>query len=97
MVVDDSDIIKVHVHSNCPGDVIQAALKYGQLINIKIDNMRYQHRNAEEGVKQSDTPPQPTVVQPENDYGFVAVCAGDGLKELFTDIVPTQLSAAGKP
>ena len=86
VVVDDSDIIKVHVHSNCPGDVIQAALKYGQLINIKIDNMRYQHRNAEEGVKQSDTPPQPTVVQPENDYGFVAVCAGDGLKELFTDI-----------
>ena len=54
VVVDDSDIIKVHVHSNCPGDVIQAALKYGQLINIKIDNMRYQHRNAEEGVKQSD-------------------------------------------
>mgnify|MGYP000914821473 CR=1 FL=1 len=84
VVVDDSDIIKVHVHSNCPGDVIQAALKYGQLINIKIDNMRYQHRNAEEGVKQGDTPPQPTVVQPENDYGFVAVAAGEGLKSVFT-------------
>ena len=41
VVVDDNDIIKVHVHSNCPGDVIQSALKYGQLINIKIDNMRY--------------------------------------------------------
>ena len=51
VVVDDNDIIKVHVHSNCPGDVIQSALKYGQLINIKIDNMRYQHRNAEEGKK----------------------------------------------
>lgn len=53
VVVDDNDIIKVHVHSNCPGDVIQSALKYGQLINIKIDNMRYQHRNAEEGKKQT--------------------------------------------
>lgn len=96
VVVDDSDIIKVHVHSNCPGDVIQAALKYGQLINIKIDNMRYQHRNAEEGVKQSDTPPQPTVVQPENDYGFVAVCAGDGLKELFTDIGADTVVSGGQ-
>lgn len=96
VVVDDSDIIKVHVHSNCPGDVIQAALKYGQLINIKIDNMRYQHRNAEEGVKQGDTPPQPTVVQPENDYGFVDVCAGDGLKELFTDIGADTVVSGGQ-
>ncbi len=59
VVVDDSDIIKVHVHSNCPGDVIQAALKYGQLINIKIDNMRYQHRNAEEGVNRATHRPNP--------------------------------------
>lgn len=96
VVVDDSDIIKVHVHSNCPGDVIQAALKYGQLINIKIDNMRYQHRNAEEGVKQGDASPQPTIVQPENDYGFVAVCAGDGLKELFTDIGADTVVSGGQ-
>ena len=48
VVVDDSSIIKVHVHSNEPGNVIQAGLKYGQLINIKIDNMRYQHANADE-------------------------------------------------
>ena len=96
VVVDDSDIIKVHVHSNCPGDVIQAALKYGQLINIKIDNMRYQHRNAEEGVKQSDTPPQPTVVQPENDYGFVAVAAGEGLKSVFTDLAADAVVSGGQ-
>ena len=96
VVVDDSDIIKVHVHSNCPGDVIQAALKYGQLINIKIDNMRYQHRNAEEGVKQGDTPPQPTVVQPENDYGFVAVAAGEGLKAVFTDLAADAVVSGGQ-
>ena len=96
VVVDDSDIIKVHVHSNCPGDVIQAALKYGQLINIKIDNMRYQHRNAEEGVKQGDTPSQPTVVQPENDYGFVAVAAGEGLKSVFTDLAADAVVSGGQ-
>ncbi|MBQ7202869.1 MAG: DAK2 domain-containing protein [Eubacterium sp.] len=86
VVVDDDNIIKVHVHSNCPGNVIQSALKYGQLINIKIDNMRYQHRNAEVGVKEGETPVEPTVIEPENDYGFVAVCAGEGLEELFCDL-----------
>lgn len=85
VVVDDSDIIKVHVHSNEPGNVIQAALKYGQLINIKIDNMRYQHRNANEGVKDGEMPVMPKA-DPVNDYGFVAVCAGEGLTELFKDI-----------
>ena len=85
VVVDDSDIIKVHVHSNQPGNVIQAGLKYGALINIKIDNMRYQHRNADEGVKEGETPVMPKA-DPVNQYGFVAVCAGEGLTELFHDI-----------
>ncbi len=85
VVVDDNDIIKVHVHSNEPGNVIQAALKYGQLINIKIDNMRYQHRNANEGVAKGEVPVMPKA-EPVNKYGFVAVCAGEGLEELFKDI-----------
>jgi hypothetical protein len=86
VVVDDDNIIKVHVHSNCPGTVIQSALKYGQLINIKIDNMRYQHKNAEVGVESGKQPVMPIIAQPENEYGFVAVCAGDGLQELFSDL-----------
>lgn len=86
VVVDDNDIIKVHVHSNEPGNVIQAALKYGQLINIKIDNMRYQHRNAQEGMSENESETQFKPADPVNDYGFVAVCAGDGLTELFKDI-----------
>lgn len=85
VVVDDNDIIKVHVHSNEPGNVIQAALKYGQLINIKIDNMRYQHRNANEGMKEGEMPVMPKA-DPVNKYGFVTVCAGEGLAELFKDI-----------
>lgn len=96
VVVDDSDIIKVHVHSNEPGNVIQAALKYGQLINIKIDNMRYQHANAEVGVKDGDEVITPTVKEPENEYGFVAVCAGEGLTELFSDIGADVVVSGGQ-
>lgn len=92
VVVDDNDIIKVHVHSNCPGDVIQSALKYGQLINIKIDNMRYQHRNAEEGKKADEA----KIAEPENEYGFVAVCAGEGLQDLFTDLGADVVVSGGQ-
>ncbi len=95
VVVDDSDIIKVHVHSNEPGNVIQNALKYGQLINIKIDNMRYQHRNANEGVKDGETPVMPKA-EPVNEYGFVAVCAGEGLSELFKDIGADVVVSGGQ-
>ena len=95
VVVDDTDIIKVHVHSNEPGNVIQNALKYGQLINIKIDNMRYQHRNANEGVKDGETPVMPKV-EPVNEYGFVAVCAGEGLSELFKDIGADVVVSGGQ-
>ena len=96
VVVDDKDIIKVHVHSNEPGNVIQSALKYGQLINIKIDNMRYQHENAELGTKSEEEVVKPQVQAPENDYGFVAVCAGDGLKELFTDLGADYVVSGGQ-
>lgn len=96
VVVDDSDIIKVHVHSNEPGNVIQAALKYGQLINIKIDNMRYQHANADVGVKDGEKVIEPVVTKPENEYGFVTVCAGDGLAELFTDIGADVVVSGGQ-
>ena len=96
VVVDDDNIIKVHVHSNCPGTVIQSALKYGQLINIKIDNMRYQHRNAEVGVEEGKAPIEPTVAEPENDFGFVAVCIGSGLEELFGDLGVDSLVSGGQ-
>lgn len=95
VVVDDNDIIKVHVHSNEPGNVIQAALKYGQLINIKIDNMRYQHRNANEGVAKGEALVMPKS-EPVNKYGFVAVCAGEGLEELFKDIGADVVVSGGQ-
>lgn len=96
VVVDDADIIKVHVHSNQPGDVVNHAMKYGPLINIKIDNMRYQHRNADTGVPEGESPVEPTVVEPEKDYGFVCVCAGDGLAELFGDLGADVIVSGGQ-
>lgn len=84
VVVDDETIIKVHVHSNEPGNVIQAALKYGELVNIKIDNMRQQHTNAVIASDEKAKAPENT--QKLKKYGFVAVAAGDGLNELFKDL-----------
>ncbi|HIZ11455.1 MAG TPA: DAK2 domain-containing protein [Candidatus Eubacterium faecavium] len=95
VVVDDNDIIKVHVHSNEPGNVIQAALKYGQLINIKIDNMRYQHRNAGAAPEEQNEQ-ELTAAQPTNKYGFVTVCAGNGLTELFKDIGADVVVSGGQ-
>lgn len=91
VVVDDNDIIKVHVHSNCPGTVIQTALKYGQLYNIKIDNMRRQHEENKTEVKS-----EPKTAKPENDFGFVAVCAGDGLTQLFKDLGADTVVSGGQ-
>lgn len=94
VVVDDDSIIKVHVHSNEPGNVIQAALKYGALINIKIDNMRYQHSNADTGLEGSSA--ALPVADPEKEVGFVAVAAGDGVQSLFADLGVDQLVKGGQ-
>ncbi len=93
VVVDDDEIIKVHAHSNEPGNVIQEGLKYGGLINIKIDNMRYQHRNAEVGIESEEKDEK---VQPEKQYGFVAVATGEGLIELFKDIGADVVVSGGQ-
>lgn len=101
VVVEDDDIIKVHVHSNEPGNVIQAALKCGPLTNIKIDNMRFQHRNADRGtenakeeIKHSEQAQAP--VEPTKDYGFVSVAAGDGFIELFKELGADNIVSGGQ-
>lgn len=85
VVVDDEDIIKVHVHSNHPGKAIEAGLKFGELTKMKIENMREQHNNiikADEAQQTNRKAP----VAPEKDMGFVAVAAGAGLEALFHDL-----------
>jgi len=85
VVVDDDEIIKVHVHTDTPGNAITCALTFGPLITTKIENMREQHKNAGKGA------PAPaaamTRVDPvEGELGFVAVAAGEGLCALFNDL-----------
>ncbi len=79
VVIDDDDIVKVHIHTNNPGFVIEEALKVGELLNIKIDNMKYQH---DEGGADTASAPQ----EPEKEVGFAAVAAGDGLESIFLDM-----------
>ncbi len=96
VVVEDGSIIKVHVHSNEPGNVLQHALKYGQLINIKIDNMRQQHKNVSEAAEAADEAQADTPAAPENDCGFVCVCAGDGIASLFEDLGADRIVSGGQ-
>ncbi|MBQ5994983.1 MAG: DAK2 domain-containing protein [Clostridia bacterium] len=100
VVVEDEDIIKVHVHSNEPGNVIQAALKCGPLTNIKIDNMRFQHRNADVGIEnKKNKAPKPKAeksAEPEKEYGFVAVAAGDGFAELLSELGADSVVSGGQ-
>ena len=101
VVVEDDDIIKVHVHSNEPGNVIQAALKCGPLTNIKIDNMRFQHRNADRGTENAKEEIKPSEqaqapVEPTKDYGFVSVAAGDGFIELFKELGADNIVSGGQ-
>ena len=79
VVIDDDDIVKVHIHTNEPGYVITEAIKLGDLVNIKIDNMKYQHD--EQGVSAEAAPKEP-----EKEFGFAAVAAGDGLETIFKDL-----------
>ena len=87
VVVDDEKIIKVHVHTDNPGNALQKGLEFGYFINDprpKIENMRIQHENK---VKEAEAAEQGFVpAEPEKQYGFVAVAAGHGLEAMFTDL-----------
>ena len=78
LVVNDDKIVKVHVHTEDPGLVLQEGLKYGSLVKVKVDNMRNQHGAVLEKEEQ-----QVTAKQEEKDFAIVAVVAGDGLAEIF--------------
>ena len=86
--MDDDDIIKVHVHTEHPGQAIEEGLLFGSLINLKIDNMRYQHENkAKEAAAAKKQKQQKfTPADPEKPFGFVAVASGAGIEELFRNL-----------
>ena len=98
VVVDDEEIIKVHVHTENPGKALQEALKFGQLLTVKVENMKEQHRRAVEANKEKlmkkglDLSP----VEPEEEVGFVAVAAGEGLCDLFKDLGCLNVISGGQ-
>lgn len=91
LVIDDDDIVKVHFHTNNPGHVLECAVKMGAMINIKIDNMKHQHRslivNEEKEIEEK---------KPRKDYGFVAVCAGGGIADIFENLGIDKIIEGGQ-
>lgn len=101
LVVDDDDIIKVHVHTENPGTALQEGLKFGQLLTVKIENMKEQHRaaaeaNAEKKAEGKVEKEDLTPVEPTEEIGFVAVAAGNGLHTLFTDLGCNHVVSGGQ-
>ncbi len=104
VVVDDEEIIKVHVHTDHPGNAIENALTFGSLVHLKIENMRDQHERAKHDAKNAKKKPAKsadrtetfTPVEPTKPVGFVSVCAGDGVAELFRDLGVDTIVSGGQ-
>jgi hypothetical protein len=95
VVVDDDEIIKVHVHTDNPGKALEEGVLFGALTNIKIENMREQHKNEiakAERKQKNKLPPAP----PEEKFGFVAVASGKGLEDLFSDLGVNNVVKGGQ-
>ena len=100
VVVDDEEIIKVHVHTENPGSALQKALEFGQLLTVKVENMKEQHRlaaEANEAAKANAVKENPlTPAEPTEEVGFVSVSVGDGLGTLFTDLGCSHIVSGGQ-
>ncbi len=93
--VDDDEIVKIHVHTNHPGRVLEEAMKYGTLSKMKIENMKEQL--AREAAESART--QEHVIEhaePTKPYGFVAVAAGEGLQELMVEVGADRVVTGGQ-
>lgn len=95
VLVDDDEIIKVHVHTNHPGKVLEEALGYGALLTVKVENMREQHTEIIEAESREEKE-MTAYAQPEKKYGFVAVCAGDGLRAVFEELGADGIISGGQ-
>ena len=95
VVVADDEIVKVHVHTNDPGEAIQRALTYGQLSNMKIDNMRLEHH--EKVIKEAEKmAAQQAAAEPEKEVGFISVSVGAGMGEIFKELGADYLIEGGQ-
>lgn len=101
VVVDDEEIIKVHVHTENPGKALEEGLRYGQFLTVKVENMKEQHRKAAEAKQEklSKSIQNSEVFErkdPEEEVGFVAVAAGNGVVSLFKDLGCQNVISGGQ-
>lgn len=94
VVVEDDDIVKVHVHTDQPNKALEEGLKFGPLLTVKIENMRQQH--TAKVIEGTVAPEHREICPPEKKYGFVCVAAGDGLHTVFTDLGCDQVVQGGQ-
>ena len=111
VIGEDDEAFKVHVHTDIPGEALSEAQKYGTLELAKIENMRTQAQQLAAGGTAQSTDDLDAIEQeleaagqednseeaaPEKDYGFLAVCAGDGLASVFTDLGADGVISGGQ-
>ncbi len=100
VLVDDDEIIKVHVHTNHPGRVLEEGLTYGALLTVKVENLHEQHtaliEDVAEAEHRTETVPAHEIARPERKYGVVAVTAGNGLTEVFRDLGTDGVISGGQ-
>ena len=96
VVVDDEEIIKTHVHTNEPGNVLTEALTYGSFLTVKIENMKQQHTHKVLEQAEEETPAETAPAEPEKDFGIVSVCAGDGMAQIFSDLGVDAIVTGGQ-
>ena len=92
VLVDDEEIIKVHVHTNDPGKALHEAMDYGSFVTVKIENMRLQH--TEKVMSESEKAPK--IAEPEKALGVVSVCAGKGIADVFTNLGTDAIISGGQ-
>ncbi len=92
VLVDDEEIIKVHVHTNDPGKALHEAMDYGSFVTVKIENMRLQH--TEKVMTEAEKAPK--IAEPEKPIGVVSVCAGAGLADVFENLGVDGIISGGQ-
>ena len=92
VLVDDEEIIKVHVHTNDPGAALHEAVNYGSFVTVKVENMRLQH--TEKVMNEKELAPK--IAEAEKPIGVVSVCAGAGLADVFLNLGVDQIISGGQ-
>ena len=86
VVIRDTKTVKVHIHTNRPGRVLEIAQKSGEFQTLKIENMHLQHSHLEEGAKGAKAAEAPKTNEPKKEFALIAVCFGDGIVNTFKEL-----------